>query len=302
MHWCFTAREVWQRWYPSGITPVPRAACSLVQTRDRVLILGGYNSNWVTPPSTTHVFSAKQVCKQARDCAAEDVAPVYFMLESIEQETRIQLSHSREHSLGQSKSPFSSPRTDSQSMNSSLVSVDDSNISGLVPRPNTPRSGGTSPRVVFLHSSGAVLPQNGLGPLHSIPPPLGLNVSNQSDFNIPEITTVHTVHELGSGSPLVTWRELYEQERDDRMKFQTKLALVENKVESLQSGTHYFNPLRLCRLITFLKVLIKAPRHLWNNCKNEKWKWSFWGKKLRSCEAMSKWFEHCLVMTHDPIF
>lgn len=59
-------------------------------------------------------------------------------------------------------------------------------------------------------------------------------MSNQSDLSIPEITAVQlgTTH----SSPSVTWRELYEQEKDERMKFQTKLALVENKVDSLQSG------------------------------------------------------------------
>jgi hypothetical protein len=63
-----------------------------------------------------------------------------------------------------------------------------------------------------------------------------LNISNQSDLNIPEITAVHSARGPGN-SPAVSWRELYEQEKDERMKYQTKLALVENKVESLQSGT-----------------------------------------------------------------
>jgi N-acetylneuraminic acid mutarotase len=243
-------REVWQRWYPSGTTSLPRAACSLVQTRDRVMILGGYNSNWVTPPSTTHVFSAKQVCKHARDCTAEDVAPVFFVLESIEQETKIELSLSTDQSMTQSKSPLTSPRTNTPSMNSSMVSVEDPthkdvsmslSTSGLIPKPTTPRSGSTSPRVVHLNSSGAVAPPGtllpGPGLVQSISLPLGLNISNQSELNIPEITAVHSARGPGN-SPAVSWRELYEQEKDERMKYQTKLALVENKVESLQSGPH----------------------------------------------------------------
>eukprot|EP00029_Vermamoeba_vermiformis_P009256 TRINITY_DN4559_c0_g1_i3.p1 TRINITY_DN4559_c0_g1~~TRINITY_DN4559_c0_g1_i3.p1 ORF type:complete len:564 (+),score=94.42 TRINITY_DN4559_c0_g1_i3:56-1747(+) len=242
-------REVWQRWYPNGATALPRAACSLVQTRDRVLILGGYNSNWVTPPSITHAFSAKQVCKQAQDCTADDVAPMFFVLESIEQETKIELSLPTDQSF-QSKSPLSSPRTNTASMNSSMVSVEDPahrdvsmslSTSGLVPKPTTPRSASTSPRVVHLNSSGAVPPPNtlvpGTGMVQSLSLPLGLNISNQSDLNIPEITAVHSARGPGN-SPAVSWRELYEQEKDERMRYQTKLALVENKVESLQSGPH----------------------------------------------------------------
>lgn len=208
-----------------------------------MLILGGYNSNWVTPPSTVHAFSAKRVCKYARDCTADDVAPVFFVLESIEQETKIELSLSTDQSVTQSKSPLVSPRTNVSSVNSSMVSVEDPAVSmslstsGLVPKPTTPRSGSTSPRVVHLNSSGAVAPLvPGQGMVQPILPPLGLNISNQSDLSIPEITTVHSARGTG-GSPAVSWRELYEQEKDERMKYQTKLALVENKVESLQSGT-----------------------------------------------------------------